>query len=159
MGARGPGRWLLNYAWSDARYESFDTLASPVAPAGIRITPGDRIPGIPEHNVAGSFEFDVLPWWTLGTDARYVAGQYLRGDDWNRGAKTPSYATVDLRTRVTLPMGLEAWARVTNLLDKETERGGAFNYNAFAQPAPDPERFLAPGDPRRFWVGLRWQLP
>ncbi len=159
VGARGPTRWLFNYAWTDATYESFATLASPVEPAGVNISPGDQIPGIPEHNLSGSLEVDVFPWWTLGVDTRYRSGQYIRGDDWNRDKKTASYATVDLRTNVTLPWGLTLWARAVNLFDKQYESGGARNFNAFAQPEVEEERFLAPGDPRRIWVGLRWELP
>ena len=158
-GARGPARWLLNYAWTDARYDSFETLASPVDAAGIRIDPGDRIPGIPEHVVGTSLDWDLFRWWTLGLDARYQSGQFLRGDDNNQQAKTASFATLDLRSTWRLPQGFELWVRTTNVLDRKTEIGGARNFNAFATPEVREERFLAPGEPRRIWVGLRWQLP
>ena len=157
VGARGPVRWSLNYAWTDARYESFATLASPVAAAGVRVEPGHRLPAVPAHALTGSFNIDLAPWWELGFDGHYTAGQFLRGDDANRLAKTPSYATLDLRSQWTLPGGFALWVRVTNLLDSEHEIGGARNFNAFAQPTVREERFLAPGAPRRFWVGLRWE--
>ncbi len=159
VGARGPLQWIFNYGFTRAEYESFETLASPVEADGISIQPGDQIPGIPEHVVSAGIDYEIFPWWTLGTDARYVAGQYLRGDDHNRMAKTPSYATVDLRSEWRLPRGLTLWTRMSNLFDHKTENGGARNFNAFSQPDPEEERFLAPGDPRRIWVGLRWDLP
>ena len=156
VGARGPARWHFNYAWTDARYESFETLASPVDPAGIPISPGDRIPGVPEHAIVGSFAWALFPWWDVGVDTRWVSGQYLRGDDNNQFAKTPSFTKVNLRSRWELPYGFSLWGRITNLLDKKARIGGARNFNAFADPI-DVERFLAPGPQRQYWIGLTWE--
>ena len=156
VGARGPVRGHLHYGWTDARYESSETLASPVDPAGIPVDSGDRIPGIPEHALVASLDWSVFPWWELGIDTRWVSGQYLRGDDNNQFAKTPSFTKVNLRSRLQLPAGFSLWARVTNLLDKKARIGGARNFNAFADPI-GIERFVAPGPRRQYWVGLTWE--
>ena len=56
---------------------AFNSLPSPTASANggrgtyhmIRIDPGARLPGIPEHNYNGTLTLNITPAWKIGLDA------------------------------------------------------------------------------------------
>ncbi|MCI0436565.1 MAG: TonB-dependent receptor, partial [Gemmatimonadetes bacterium] len=146
--------WSVNYGFVDATYESAETLASVVEPDGIQVQQGDRIPGIPEHNLKAAADWAVLPKWSVGGTLIYASDQFLRGDDSNELDTVDDYATVNLRTRFNPWEHVEVWARIDNLFDSDYETGGTRNFNAFADPIAE-ERFLAPGAPRAGWVGVK----
>ncbi len=147
-------RWFVNYGFVDATYESAETLASVVEPDGIQVQAGDRIPGIPEHNLKVGADWALLPKWSVGGTLVYASDQFLRGDDGNEQDTVDDYAIVNLRTRFEPFEHLEVWARIDNLFDSDYETGGTRNFNAFADPIAE-ERFLAPGAPRAGWVGVK----
>ncbi len=146
--------WSVNYGFVDATYESNETLASVVEPDGIQVQEGDRIPGIPEHNLKAGADWAILPKWSVGGMLIYASDQFLRGDDSNELDTVEDYAIVNLRTRVEPWEHVELWARIDNLFDSDYETGGIRNFNAFADPIAE-ERFLAPGTPRAGWVGVK----
>ena len=91
--------WSVNYGFVDATYESAETLASAVEPDGIQVQEGDRIPGIPEHNLKAGADWAILPKWSVGGTLIYASDQFLRGDDSNELDTVDDYAIVNLRTR------------------------------------------------------------
>jgi iron complex outermembrane receptor protein len=53
---------------------------------------------------------------------------------------------------------VELWARVDNIFGTDYETGGIRNFNAFADPINNEERFLAPGTPRAGWLGVKLRV-
>jgi outer membrane receptor protein involved in Fe transport len=149
--------YFVSYAYVDATYESAETLASVTEPSGVAVKPGDRIPGIPRHNLKAGGEVAVLNNLWLGADVIATSGSFLRGDDGNRRAKLDGYGVLNLHVRYQPIKHLELWARVDNVTDTEYATAGALNWNAFANPIA-VERFAAPGPPISGWVGVRVQF-
>ncbi len=147
-------RWSVDYGFVEATYGSDETLASVVEPDGIQVQEGDRIPGIPEHNLKAGADWAILPKWSVGATLIYASDQFLRGDDGNQLDPVDDYAIVNLRTRFEPWEHLEVWARIDNLFDRDYETGGTRNFDAFADPIAEA-RFLAPGAPRAGWVGVK----
>ena len=147
-------RYSLSYAYVDATYQSDETLASVTEADGVRIRVGDRIPGIPQHNLKLGAEVEILKDLWFGADVIATSGTFLRGDDANRRAKVDGYAILNLHARYRLFPHVELWARVDNATNAHYETGGARNFNAFGNPIA-VERFVAPGPPIAGWGGVR----
>jgi outer membrane receptor protein involved in Fe transport len=147
-------RYYLSYAFVDATYQTTATLASVTAPNGVRVTPGDSIPGIPEQNLKFGAEVAVLDNLWVGADVISVSGSYLRGDDANQEAKVGGYTVLNLNVRYAPVKFLEIWGRVDNATNAEYATAGALNWNAFANPI-SVQRFVAPGAPIGGWAGVR----
>ena len=155
VGRRGTGcKYFVNYAFIDATYETDETLASVTAARGIRVQAGDRIPGIPQHNLKLGAEVAVLKNLWLGGNVITTSGSFLRGDDGNTLAQLDGYTLLNLNARYAPVKYLELWARIDNVTNTEYETAGALNFNAFATPIA-VERFVAPGAPFAGWVGVR----
>ena len=76
---------FLNYSLVDATFQSPLTLPSPSNPFGdangnIQATPGDRLPGIPLHQLKIGADYQAMPQWKLGGVLTYFSDQYLKGD-------------------------------------------------------------------------------
>jgi iron complex outermembrane recepter protein len=147
-------RYVLSYAYVDATYQSDETLASVTEAGGVRVRAGDRIPGIPAHNVKVGAEVEIVKNVWLGADVIATSGSFLRGDDGNRRAPVDGYAILNLHARYQPIRNVELWARVDNATNAEYETVGALNFNAFASPIA-VERFVAPGAPIGGWAGVR----
>jgi iron complex outermembrane recepter protein len=154
MGCFGPVDWFTGYSYIEATYESEETLASVVDPNGIAVEEGDRLPGIPRHNLKFGLDWAVTSAFSLGGNLVYASNQFLRGDDGNTLDTVDDYVVVNLHTRVEIGKHVELWGRVDNVFDTDYETGGVRNFNAFADPIAE-ERFLAPGAPRAGWVGVK----
>ena len=147
--------WFVNYGYVKATFESDETLASVVEPDGIQVKTGDRIPGIPEHNLKIGADVEVIPgWWWVGGTVVYASDQYMRGDEGNDFDTVDDYVVLNLNTRIQVTKNAEIWARIDNVTDADYETGGVRNFNAFADPLAE-ERFLAPGAPIAGWVGVK----
>jgi outer membrane receptor protein involved in Fe transport len=156
-GVSGAWDWLkyfVNYAYIDATYETDTTLASVTAAGGVRVQAGDRIPGIPQHNLKLGAEVAALKNLWIGGNVLTTSGSFLRGDDGNTQAQVDGYTLVNFNARYVPVTYLELWARIDNVTNTQYETGGALNFNAFATPIV-VERFVAPGAPRAGWVGVR----
>lgn len=90
------------------------------------------------------------PAWLEGAD---FAAEWARvGSYWMDADNTHRYgghALVNLRADVPLPRGLEAVARVSNLLDERYAEGASYTQAAGEE--------FAPGMPRTVYVGLQWR--
>jgi outer membrane receptor protein involved in Fe transport len=158
VGLRGAWKkqltYSLNYAYVDATYQTSVTLASVTEPAGVQVKPGDRLPGIPLHNLKFGGAVEVLKNLWLGGDVISVSSSYLRGDDANQQAPVPGYTILNLQVRYAPLRWLELWGRVDNATNASYATAGALNWNAFADPI-DVQRFLAPGAPIGGWAGVK----
>lgn len=90
------------------------------------------------------------PAWREGMD---VAAEWARvGSYWMDADNTHRYgghALVNLRADVPLSRGVEAVARVSNLLDERYAEGASFTQAAGEE--------FAPGMPRTVYVGVQWR--
>ncbi len=98
-GELGKARFSLNYALTDAKFRnSFVTggdanssATTPIVLAGsgeitsgeITVKPGDRMPGVPLHNLNANFSYDITQDWTVNLGAVLHSWSYLRGNENN----------------------------------------------------------------------------
>ncbi len=178
--------WSVGYSLVDARYRSSESIASEVNSAAIdtdgdgegdtlRIKSGDRIPGIPKHQLKIRGVFSVTSNWTVGANVIAFTDQYARGNENNAhradgvdffgNGKIAGYAIVNLDTRYNLGKGWQVFAKVNNVFDREYSSAGLlgaslFNPNGTFNGDEDANRqtLYAPGAPRAGWIGLRWEF-
>lgn len=159
------------YSYVDATFESPLTINSPNnssadANGDIHVSPGDRIPGIPKHNVKLRLQYDFGEYASIGTNLIYSSSIYARGDENNQDANgtVPSYTVVNLDGKYQFAKGWELFARVVNVFDRKYANFATLGENVFTGPGRsfDPatgvaEQFRGPGTPRGGWLGVRYQ--
>lgn len=168
-GNRGPLDWYLAYSFVQATFQaSFDVL-SPNHPYAdeetgtIHVESGDRIPGIPQHQLKIGGDWSFTETLSAGLEAVYNSDQYLRGDESNQVDPVGGYAIVNLRGRYELNRYLQFFAQVNNLFDTHYETFGLLGEDPSGAGIPafanfsDP-RFLGPGSPRMGFVGFKLSL-
>ena len=124
-GVFGNTRLKLNYALTEATFQdtfvmasadnssafSNDVFGTGDGSRAIRVTPGNRMPGVPLHNLNGSVSVDITPQWQVGLSAVMHSESFLRGNENNQhqpGVVTfRSYSVIDpvtnVPTQVTVP--------------------------------------------------------
>jgi iron complex outermembrane recepter protein len=117
-------RWLayVDYSFIDATFLSGFVEGSGSNPAAdangnITVHSGNRLPGIPAHQVKVGVQYKVTDKWTVGATAIAASSSYLFGDEANLNAPLPGYFTLNLNTsyQLTDHMQLFAWAQnITN---------------------------------------------
>jgi len=174
MGLGGKeGRWdfKANYSLTDATFEATAKIAnadnssvnhvSSDAPDWnmMTIEPGDRMPGIPLHNLNLNLGYQVTDKWRVGLTMVAHSWSYSRGNENNehRGGtfqevevtdnvggtttirrnfkgdgKTPGYAVFNLNTSYDFGNGWIANLTVNNLLDKEYFSASRIDINPFS---------------------------
>ncbi|HEX3882126.1 MAG TPA: TonB-dependent receptor [Stellaceae bacterium] len=158
---------FVNYSVVDAIFRSPLTLPSPSNPfadaAGdIHVTPGDRLPGIPLHQLKAGVDYRVTDNATVGLAMTYFSNEYLRGDESNRNAPLPGYVVLNLHGTYKAGDHIELFADISNLLDSKYATLGAYG-DATGVGAPGvpasgggvDNRFVAPGIPRAIYGGVR----
>jgi len=131
------------YSFVDAIFRSPLTLPSPNNPfadanGNIHVRPGDRLPGIPQHQLKLGADYRIWPNWTVGATMVYFGPQFLRGDESNQNPQLPGYAVVNLHSSYEVTEHIEIFAAVSNLFDA--------HYSTFGQFG-DPTGVGAPGVP------------
>lgn len=158
--------WFMAYSYIEATFESDFAVLSPHHPAAnadgeIAVSSGDRIPGIPRHQLKVGADHRFATGLAMGVEVLYNSDQVLRGDESNRLKPVSGYAVVNLHANYPITKKLEIFARITNLFDSD--------YENFGLLGEDPTRvipalndgtphFLGPGAPRGAWVGARLRL-
>jgi len=159
------------YGYVNATYESAFVENSPSnstadANGAIQVRPGDRIPGIPQHNLKLRLQRDFGDRASLGANILYSSSIYARGDENNQdvNGRIPGYTVVNLDGRYAIDKDLDVFARVVNLFDKQYSNFGILGANFFTGPGhtfdganPANEQFRGPGVPRGAWAGLRYR--
>ncbi len=169
-------RWsaFANYSFVKATFQSALTVPSPSNPfqdadGDIQVTPGDRLPGIPESRLKLGADFKIIPAWTVGATLNYVSSSYYAGDESNQLPPLPGYATVGLHTSYQPFPHFEVFASIENLLDRKYATWGILSnptgINAPGIPADaqtnDPgvdNRFQSPAAPFEVFGGVRFIL-
>ncbi|CEJ49282.1 TonB-dependent receptor [Xanthomonas citri pv. bilvae] len=175
----GDWQWWAGYSYLDATYRSGGQLLS--GERVIALRPGLRIAALPRHNLklGMAWQRDAL---TLGVGVRAVSGRVASGnedgqvDNAEEGQTAPERldigsagdALVDLQARWTINARVSLFARIDNVFDRHYATYAAVAEDVFPdgelarpQDAPvetGPARFLAPGVPRQYLIGLRWAL-
>lgn len=166
------GRWMLraSYSYLQATYQASGQIQTPFA-APVNVHPGTRMAGVPLHGFKLGAEWRATESVTLGgsmivSSSRPVAGNEdgaLSAQD-PRLASTAGFVLFNLRASWQVDPRWQLYARVDNVFDRRYETYGQAGLNVFPggtllQPgATVPiERFVAPGAPRLFLVGVRYE--
>lgn len=106
-GTWGKASWGINYALTDATFQSKFKLASPsnstagnvydiVTQTGegnyqqITVTPGDRMPGVALHNLNANFGYDITNAWRVGLNVVAHSDAFIRGNENNKHRAGPA---------------------------------------------------------------------
>jgi outer membrane receptor protein involved in Fe transport len=169
LGTMGRMDWFANYSYIEATFQDALAVLSPnhafadAEDGTIQVQPGDRIPGIPEHQLKVGADFNITPVLRLGVDVVYNSNQIMRGDESNQLDPVAGYAVANARVRWAVTGNIELLARITNLFDSEYETFGLLGEDPSSVDLPefqnfsDP-RFFGPGAPRAAFVGIRVSL-
>jgi len=162
-------RWSFEYSYVQATFEDAFNINSPnhpvfeddpeapqiVGEGKLLVPEGADIPGIPRHQLNAGIDFAVNGRFTIGADASYRSGVYLRGDEVNLLSRTRPYTVVNLRGEYRISDAVHLFARVENLFDEKYETFGLLGEPDEVFPDFDDPRFLGAGPPLGAWVGLR----
>lgn len=153
--------WFANYSYVRATFEDSFLYAREVDDEveTFEVNKGDRLPGIPEHNIKIGVDYAFTPKLSLGATASYHSSQYYRGDEANEDKKISGYGLVNLHGRYKLNKNVQFFAKVDNLFDSEYE-----NFGLYGEPDEAPgltledPRFVGAGAPRAGWIGFKITL-
>lgn len=172
-GAQGKFSWFAGYSYVKATFESSFFAVSEVNSTAdgddrIQVSPGDRIPGIPDHQLKFRGEWQATPAWSIGTNIVAFADQYSHGNENNKhegaGAKTSGYAIVNLDSRYKVGnSGWQIFGKINNIFDKEYYTGGLLGENFFDSNGvfladDEASALVSPGAPRAGWIGVRYEF-
>jgi outer membrane receptor protein involved in Fe transport len=149
----------------------------------IQVRPGDRIPLIPQHIFKAFADYRVNEAFSLGLDFIAVGSSYARGNENNRHqpdglyylgpGKSNGYGVLNLTAQYRFEPRFSVFGQINNVFDREYytasllgPTGFTANGSYIARPLPavgaefpvQHATFYAPGAPRTFWVGLRYEL-
>jgi iron complex outermembrane receptor protein len=162
----------LNYAFTRATFQSEAEIFSIRSieaeegeeeevinpfPVDNEVTPGNRLPLVPDHLIKGGATVRIGRYFYAGADARYTGKQYLRGDEANVTSQLDDYIVTDARVGVEFDRW-EVSGVVTNLFQNRYAIFGTFNINQGNPAGPTVERFLSPGSERMFRLIVRTSL-
>lgn len=167
-GDAGWADWFVNYSFIETTFQETFMVTSENHPnavnSQIMVEPGDKIPGIPQHNFGAGFNVEVLDGWRIGPSVVVKSGVYLRGDEANLLEKTDPYAVVNLNTTYRIADWIEVFGRIENLFNSDYETFGVLGEVGNEVPIyelpggiTDP-RFLASGQPLAAFIGVRIRL-
>ncbi len=189
-GETGRLSWAVNYSYVQATFQSSACLLSEAnSTAGsfadcagdqILVSPGNKIPGIPEHQLKLIGDYRVTDRWLVGgmvvafsdqyaqgnENNQHQAGVNFNGDNFEGSGKVPGYAVLNLNTRFKLDSNWELFGKIDNVFDKEYSSGAILATNSldsagnFVTNSDNwrNETFYAPGAPRAFWVGVKYTM-
>jgi iron complex outermembrane receptor protein len=154
----------LNYAFTDATFQTALTLNSPLNPAAdangqIHVVPGNRLPGIPRHRLKAGLSYAATEAWTIGASALFSSGQTLFGDEANLTADTGAYVVLSADTSYQLTDNIQIFSKFQNLLNAKYATFGTFSPAAAITIAEAPgasnNRSLSPAAPIAAFAGVR----
>lgn len=161
--------WSAAYSYIEATFEAPFEALSPNHPFAddesgtISVRPGDRIPGVPSHQLKLRGDYSFSDSTSVGVDMLFNSGQHMRGDESNQLAKTGGYTVLNLRGQYRVSDRLILLATVNNILDEEYETFGLIGEEPSEVDVPafagfNNPRFLGPGAPRALYAGIKLSL-
>lgn len=177
-------RWNVSYSYIRATYDSDMVFNSPSnssadADGIIQVKSGDRITSIPAHQIKMRGQYQVTPDWSIGANIIGYSDQYVMGNENNKhksnsancnggddcatgDGKVSGYFLVNLDTQYNIGSGWKAFAKVTNLFDKEYDVSGRLAetlFDANGQFGEEQKMLgILPGAPRAGWLGVRYEF-
>jgi len=146
--------WYVSYGFVDATYQSTEELSNGLQNGSTNlVTPGKRMPSIPQNTFKFGSEYEVFRNGFFGGDLQYVSSQYARGDDQNQYAQISGYAVVNLNARYVVTKNIELYAMGRNILDNHYASFGQMGQNVFQDDALTT--FKGPGAPATGYAGVR----
>ncbi len=167
----GPLALQASYNYLNATYQADGQLFG--GERNITVSRGTRIAGLPEHTLRLSADWMMTPELTVGgsmlaTSSVVTQGNEdgLIGDNQPVNAKVSGYYLLNLHANYEASKGLEYFARINNVLDRRYETYGMMAMSAFdstggslgSTVSGQVSRFVAPGAPRNFMVGMRYRF-
>lgn len=148
--------WYMSYGFVSATYQSNMTLADPTGnnPSGVNVTPGNRLPMIPQNTIKLGSEYEFYKGLFAGGDIQYVGTQFARGDYANQYGELPSYTVVNLNAKYFVTKELELFVMGRNITNQQYYSFGEMGHNFFA--GNSATKFLSPGAPATVYGGLRF---
>ena len=187
------------YTFLNATYQSSQIIGSgsnstntnaldgaPGVPDGgnITISPGNRIPQVPQHMMKLYTDYHPLRKLSVNADFNLIGASYVRGNENNQhqpdgvyylgSGQSPGYGVVNLGTRYKFNTHYELFAQINNLLNRHYytagqlastpyDANGNFTPRPFASVQLDGEAefpirnttFLSPGAPVTVFGGLK----
>jgi iron complex outermembrane recepter protein len=168
--------WRITYSLVDATFQSSFVVNAPSnssadAFGNIVVSPGNRIPLIPENTGRVILDYDLTSRLDVGGNVLFASGSYLHGNENNANVPSvpnssgwiASYTLVNLQATYRLVDHVELFARIANLLDRRYATGGfltssSFEANGSLIASPDnwPNvNAVSPGAPFGIWAGVR----
>lgn len=157
----GPWTLAASYALVDATFQSNLQIASANNPTAtnsvIQVSPGNRLPGIPQHALKLAAGYAVTEQWSVGADAKVSSDRIYRGDESNTLKHIPGYAVFNAQTSYAVRPEAVVFLRVQNIADQKYATAGNLGdaTGALAAFPYSSNRFQSPGEPRSFWGGVR----
>ena len=168
----GPVDLYASYNYLDATYQANGELFG--GERNITVRPGTRIAGLPKHTIRMGADWRVQPKLVVGanvlaTSSLVTQGNEdgLIGDGERVNAKVKGYAIMNLHANYEASKGLDYFIRINNVFDTRFETYGLMALNMFDQfgnqygsptAPPTVSRFVAPGAPRNFMVGVSYRF-
>jgi len=159
-GAWGKLDWFTNYSYLEATFDDNFTSSSPNNPLAdangdIAVEEGDRIPGLPEHNLKIGGDYHITAKFTIGSDLVYNSDQHFRGDEANLLDTIDGHIVINARASYQFNKIISVFANVNNLLDSEYETFGLLGepeeiFAGFTNP-----RFVGVGAPISGFIGMK----
>lgn len=164
--------WSVEYSLVKATFEDSFIVNSPnhpifednpeapqiAGPDKLLVSPGDRIPGIPEHQANLGLDFMISDHFSIGGDVEIRSGIYYRGDEANLLGKIDGYTILNLRGQYQIGDHVTIFARVENIFDHDYETFGILGEPEEVFPDFHDPRFLGAGPPLGAWLGVRVKL-
>ncbi len=160
----------INYSLTDATFQNDFLLYSennssaqfiaPLGPNVIQVKKGNRMPGVPLHNLNASISYEVTPQWQVGFSAVAHSDIFVRGNEnnehrqgvvrtipvvdpvlgpttrdippTNNPGSLPGYVTFNFQTSYKFNSEWTATMQVINLFDKEYFTAGRLGSNPFS---------------------------
>ena len=159
--------WSASYSYIGATFGDAFAGLSPMHEFAnddgeIQIDDGDRIPGIPAHQLKLGGDYHVNRRIGLGFDFIYNSDQVLRGDESNQLDEIAGYTLLNLRATIQFRDRFNFFVRVTNLFDTDYENFGLLGEDPSAVISglvDNRPRFLGVGAERGVWAGVRLSFP
>jgi outer membrane receptor protein involved in Fe transport len=152
------------YSFVEATFEGSLVLLAEDNPSAdangeIHVSPGDRVPLIPEHSGRAYAEYVFADRVTLDLSALFASDRVLRGDEGNDEPTLDGFARVDAGLSADVSKVARVFIRIENVLDKEYATFATFGEadELFLAEAPDADdpRFRTPAAPRAVYAGVR----
>ena len=135
----------------------------------IQVRPGDRIPGIPRHNLKVRGEYAFTQALSVAINALAQSNQFARSDENNHDANgpVPGYVLVNAELRYDFDPHWQFLAKANNLLDTRYYTFGLLSENEFTGPGNSfdtsgatwrAEQFRSVGAPIGGWTGIQYRF-